>query len=103
MVSPTQPPTATDTPTEIPPTPDLRVYGEVASFALNLRSGPPGTDFVVLRVLVRGDRVEIGAQTADGFWLRVITTDGTAGWVGSEYLIVPEGALERVPFDEPVD
>jgi hypothetical protein len=98
--SPTPQPTATATQTEIPPTPDLRVYGEVVAFALNLRSGPPGTDYLVLRALRQGDRLEIIAQTVDGFWLRVTTADGTAGWVSSEHLAIPEGAVERVPVDE---
>jgi uncharacterized protein YgiM (DUF1202 family) len=102
--TPTQTPeptaTAQPTPTEIPPTPDLTVYGEVISFALNLRSGPPGTEYQILGALFEGDRLEIIAQTPDGIWLQVIAPDGAEGWVISEYVAVPDGGAEGLPIVE---
>lgn len=98
----TRDPTATaqPTPSEIPPTPDLTVYGEVVPFALNLRSGPPGTEFQILQALQKGDRLEVIAQAPDGIWLQVIAPDGTEGWVNSEHVAAPDGAIEGLPVVE---
>lgn len=94
-------PTATVTPTEIPPTPDLTVYGEVMPFELNLRSGPPGTEFRILYPLRSGDRLEIIGQAPDGTYLQVVAPDGTEGWVDADYVVVPDESMKGVPIVEP--
>jgi uncharacterized protein YgiM (DUF1202 family) len=107
---PTQTPAPTETPepaatvplssTEIPATPDLATYGEVASYRLNLRSGP-GAKHQIVQVLLNGDRLEILARAPDRIWLQVIAPDGTEGWVNSGYVSITEGAANELPVVEP--
>jgi uncharacterized protein YgiM (DUF1202 family) len=75
-------------PTEIPPTPDLTTYVEVASYRLNLRRGP-GPTYRTEQTLIQGDRLEVIGKAADGIWLQVVAPDGTEGWVNSFYVAVP--------------
>lgn len=52
---------------------------------LNLRSGP-GASFAKVRVLRRGDRVELIGRNNATTWLQIRLADGQTGWVNGYYL-----------------
>lgn len=89
---PTITPTTTSTSTAIP-----RVFATTLT-NLNVRSGP-GTNFVVVRVLVAGTRIEVVGRNLENTWLRV-----SDGWISSSpQLIQLSGSTTSLPYptDEP--
>jgi hypothetical protein len=61
-----------------------------ATTGLNVRSGP-GTSFVIVDTLYRGEVVNVVECTAAGTWCR-IEHAGPDGWVSRSYLTAPNGA-----------
>lgn len=63
--------------------------GQTATVArasqLNLRTGP-GVNFAQVRVLNRGDVVELLGRNTPATWIQVRLADGQRGWVNSAYL-----------------
>ncbi|MBN1963456.1 MAG: SH3 domain-containing protein [Anaerolineae bacterium] len=67
---------------------------------LNMRYGP-GAEYAVIARLVRGQELTLLARDdipMNGIWVWARTTDGTEGWVSSDYLTVrPDLNLEMLP------
>jgi hypothetical protein len=73
-VAPTQKPSATPT-----PAPQAVVTGET----LNVRSGPD-TQFDAVARAARGDALTVVGQSDGCNWLKVLTAQGTLGWVARQ-------------------
>lgn len=96
-------PLSTDAPrpsiTHTPSAPAPTTHAEVAVDGLNLRSGP-GTEYAIVRLLRRGDRLQIVAKVPGGIWLKAMVSDGTEGWVHSEYVTLAADVMEQLPIAE---
>jgi uncharacterized protein YraI len=64
---------------------DKVALGEVAVDALNLRIGP-GTNHPVLRILNKGQELEIYGRNENHDWLLIELPSGTQGWVAAEFV-----------------
>jgi len=77
------------------------VSGTVASFGLNVRSGP-GLNFEVLFALAQGEPLTVLATDEASPWIKVRAANGlpgSEGWVNSKYVNL-EGNLGRVPPEQ---
>ncbi len=89
------PPTPTPTPIPSPtPTPTPSAYIVVANPRVNVRSGP-GSNFKVLGVVERGDRLTILGRNYLSDWWQVCCIDGETGWI-IDRLVKTEGPISRV-------
>lgn len=98
------PPTATPepSPTAVPatatPAPEAdapAATASVASYGLNLRSGP-NAGFDVVQELAQGDSVEILGRNPNSGWVNIRTDSGAEGWVNPEFLNM-DGAVSDLP------
>jgi LysM repeat protein/SH3-like domain-containing protein len=71
-------------PVVIPP-PEGGATGVVATYGLNLRTGP-GTSYPVIVALSQGMTVPVSHRNSDGTWVRLTLPGGTVGWVSAPYL-----------------
>jgi LysM repeat protein/SH3-like domain-containing protein len=71
-------------PVVIPP-PAGGATGVVATYGLNLRTGP-GTNYPVILALSQGMTVPVSHRNSDGTWVRLTLPGGTVGWVSAPYL-----------------
>ncbi len=64
---------------------------------LNLRIGP-GTQYRVLRMIAKGQELEVTGRNKAGDWLQVNLADGAQGWVFSPYVLMdaPVSSLPNV-------
>jgi LysM repeat protein/SH3-like domain-containing protein len=69
---------------QIPP-PEGGATGVVATYGLNLRTGP-GTSYPVILALSQGMTVPVSHRNSDGTWVRLTLPGGTVGWVSAPYL-----------------
>ena len=92
----TSTPVPTNTPTQ---TPKPKVDSATAN--VNLRAGP-GTSYLVVGGLEKGDAVQIVGKTGDGQWYRVKLTSGAVAWVASGYIQV-ETDSGAIPVVAPAD
>jgi len=86
----TLPVVAATTPT--PPPPAAGATGVVATYGLNLRTGP-GTNYPVVLALSQGMTVPVTHRNADASWVRVTLPGGTVGWVSAPYLNLSTAAV----------
>jgi hypothetical protein len=96
-------PSATHWPTRTPRprptatvTPSVPLLGTVAVGA-NVRLGP-GIDFAIITSVLPGNEVDILGQ--NGNWYKIITPDGTEGWMSAQVLEVAPEVAESVPVIE---
>lgn len=95
------PPTQTSRPTATQST-EIQLLVSAA----NLRSGP-GTESDIIGIVESGEHSELLGKNADGSWLKVRTTDGRIGWIGSSVVQVNNDAdleivaAEGVAISEP--
>ncbi|MEN9564450.1 MAG: Bacterial domain [Chloroflexota bacterium] len=68
---------------ESPPAPAEILYVKTETDNVNLRSNP-GRLFDVIRVMLRGSRMEYLGALPNGQWLKVRTGEGVIGWVLTE-------------------
>ena len=69
-----------------PPAGDLTATVDVTGIGLNVRSGP-GQNHSVLSAVYQHDKVVLLTRTTN--WARILTSDGTRGWVLRQYLDEP--------------
>ncbi|HEY8286916.1 MAG TPA: SH3 domain-containing protein [Chloroflexota bacterium] len=69
-----------------PPKGDLTATVDVTGIGLNVRSGP-GQNHPVLSAVYQHDKVVLLTRTTN--WARILTNDGTRGWVLRQYLDEP--------------
>ena len=104
--TPTAPPTSTATsapsatatiaPTQKPSvTPTPAPHAIVTSETLNVRSGPD-TQFEAVARLARGDALTVVGQSDGCAWLKVLTAQGSLGWVARQ-----SGGTELVKLNLP--
>lgn len=106
-------PTATDTPIAPPPviatpsstpamTPTLSMpRAEVVVPTLNVREGP-GVDYPIIGAASAGDVFGIVGINPSGDWLKVVTADGSLGWIsGRPAYTRVLGSLDDVPVVQP--
>jgi LysM repeat protein/uncharacterized protein YraI len=67
------------------PPPAGGATGVVATYGLNMRTGP-GTSYPVILALSQGMTVPVSHRNAEGTWLRLTLPGGTVGWVSAPYL-----------------
>lgn len=72
----------------------LAIVDPRVALALNVRSGP-GQSHSVISVVYERDKLEVLARTAS--WDRVLTQDGTRGWVLRRYLDDPGFSYPTLP------
>lgn len=70
--------------------------GYVDTGALNIRSGP-GLNYSIIGTLRDGERLSLMGRNAYGDWLKVRTSTGLEGWVGSGSVVI-----DVMLFDLPV-
>ena len=69
---------------------------------LRVRVGP-GTDFLAITTLPRGQEVVVEARNQVGDWVLIHTTDGgVRGWMASRYLIWGDADINAVPVSDEV-
>ncbi len=68
-----------------PPPPAGGATGVVATYGLNLRTGP-GTEYPVILALSQGTTVPVSHRNSAGTWVRLTLPGGTVGWVSAPYL-----------------
>lgn len=85
-IAPTQKPSATPTPAP---------HAIVTSETLNVRSGPD-TQFEAVARLARGDALTVVGQSDGCAWLKVLTAQGSLGWVARQ-----SGGTELVKLNLP--
>jgi hypothetical protein len=66
---------------------------------INVRGGP-STDDVLITGLSDGETLTAIGRNADGTWLQVALTDGSAGWVSAE-LVAAQGEVETLNIIDP--
>lgn len=71
---------------------------EVRAPELNVRSGP-GTQFIVLGELKRGDPVKVVESMED--WRKIEVPDAVTLWISRDFVQIPEAALKPKPVPTP--
>lgn len=71
--------------TNVPPPPAGGATGVVATYGLNMRTGP-GTNYPVVLALSQGMTVPVSHRNSEATWVRVTLPGGTVGWVSAPYL-----------------
>ncbi len=84
-------PTPTPTPSPTPP-PATGVTGIVATYGLNMRTGP-STSFPVVLALSQGMTVPVTHRNAEATWVRVTLPGGAVGWVSAPYLTLSTAVI----------
>lgn len=74
------------------PPPAAGTTGVVATYGLNLRTGP-GTSYPVILALSQGMTVPVTHRNSDATWVRVTLPGGTVGWVSAPYLSLNTAAV----------
>ncbi|MDT8306563.1 MAG: LysM peptidoglycan-binding domain-containing protein [Anaerolineae bacterium] len=80
---------------QIPP-PAGGATGIVATYGLNLRTGP-GTNYPVILALSQGMTVPVSHRNSDATWVRLTLPGGTVGWVSAPYLTLST-AIVNLPI-----
>ena len=89
--APTREP-AVAAPGDAPPSAQVRIDAG----GLRLRRSP-STEAEIITRLAPQTRLQVLARTSDDFWLKVVTPQGTEGWVMRQYVDLA-GALSQIPF-----
>ena len=99
---PTRTPTRkpTRTPTEIPTDTEVPFARGEVTFAHNIFKGPH-VDHPIITKTVVGEEVTILGRTSDGVWYKITDSEGTTGWVFSEFIKLLNDIHIPVIYDIP--
>jgi len=61
----------------------------------------PSTEADTLKILKAAESVSISAQTENGQWFQVETSDGIIGWIGSAFVKLDSGKISDIPKIQP--
>jgi uncharacterized protein YgiM (DUF1202 family) len=71
--------------TNTPPPPAGGATGVVATYGLNMRTGP-GASYPVILALSQGMTVPVSHRNSEATWVRLTLPGGAVGWVSAPYL-----------------